>query len=260
MMCAISSSEQISTTSIGRSLLTWYCIIEDYYAFSTASHGFLPESWRKGRTNHDREELSSQMLKADETHITHDGRARLLNDLWLEYHAMVPSLTNITAELKILPSLSPEEKSKTSNRLLARLQSFPRNFANFTKSQQMLDILRYTVIKSPTLENWHTDGCPQLSFQLCKFEFPPAGLLSLVCNCVELLIRAIYLPVLSQPSSNESHLEKDIAESYAYDFCCTYPGLELSFQHGSPDHLLPCFLPLFTAAFCCPPPLRSAIP
>jgi hypothetical protein len=189
-----------------------------------------------------------------------DEKSRVLDELWNGYRVLAPGLTDIIAELKVLPSLDPLEKYKSETRLLAQLQIFQRNFAHFTESPKMLEALQFTVIQYPNI--YHGECCPPPSFQPYHFDYPPAGLLSLVCSCVELLVTAVYLPVLNKAESlpgqfNKSDLERDIAECYAYELCRIYAGLEISYGENNQDQLLPCFSPLFCAAFCCPPALRT---
>ena len=242
---------KISSTIIGKSLLNWYCVLEDYYAFSTTNRGPLPRAWRKER-HYQTSDRRRSIGGSDE-----NPKARVLNDLWQEYRAMVPDIIDVIAELKTLSSLDPVQKLTTEKRLLAQLQIFQRNFAFFTESSEFLNTLQFTVVESPP-SYLQAGGCPPAPFRSYQFDYPPAGLLNLVCNCVELIVRGVYLPVLNHSFSDplKVNLEKDVTESYAYEVCQAYAGLEVSFQNNQ-DQMIPCFSPLFTAAFCCPPRLRT---
>jgi hypothetical protein len=260
-MRSTSSPLKIVATSIGKSLLSWYCILEDYYAFSTTSRGLLPKAWRKKRRYPS--QMTDTRLGRSIQCSDENNKARVLDDLWQEYRAMVPELIDVIAELKILPSLDPVEKATSQNRLLAQLRIFQRNFSIFTESSELLNALQFTIMETPP-SDWHAApayGGPPPPFQPYQFDYPPAGLLSLVCNCVEVLVRGVYLPILSSSLSppndpQQAKLEKDITECYAYELCQAYAGLEISFQNNQ-DELIPCFSPLFSTAFCCPPGLRT---
>lgn len=248
MIRSVSTPTKLCSTTLGQSLLSWYCIAEDHYCFSSAMDTLLPRLWRSELVRA-REGRSKVVLSGDE------HKAALLNDLWQEYHDLLTGYFAILAGLRPLTMLTGDERLKAEDHLRSQLSLFYREFQQFTESARMLEILQLaeTIETSPS---FHSSCCPTPPFQSTCFEYPPAGNLRLVCLCVEVMITSIISPVLKPITKSKTPLEKDVAEYHAYEMCRAFAGIEVT-NSRDPDFLLPCYSALSTAAFSCPKEIRK---
>src|SRR5271169_5983056 len=102
IMQRFSTPFQLCSTVLGRALLEWYCIFEDYYCFVTAERSMLPKSWRDANCQVRRK------LAEDEYHrlSIEERRGRLLDDLWPEFYYRVTHLSDILARVSEVKRLN----------------------------------------------------------------------------------------------------------------------------------------------------------
>jgi hypothetical protein len=245
---------QHCSTTVGRSLLEWYCGIEDYCCFLGAYRALLPAEWR-------RENVRIRQLLAHEEYprITPEERKpRLLDDLWPQLYALVPVLGDVLATVPLLKTLEGSERFKVAAHLTAELRQFMRDFRGFLKSPHVVEI--FLPASSPQLFSCHNhvDCCPSPPFNPDLFHFPPAGIFKVILQCLETYIRASLYPLLRMELEFDDvilELEDEGAAFYSVEVCRTFAGLEHQYSNN-PEVIVPCFSPLVIAGLSCPPHLR----
>lgn len=186
-----------------------------------------------------------------------ERQAELLDDQWAKLFTVIPDLVDILASIPQLVSIEGSQYSETVSQLQLQLESFRKEFLRFTQSPPVLEVLR--VAKHPTQENsYHSTCCPPLPFTPHHFQYPPAAHLQLVFLCTQIYMQTVLYPVLRpkvEPDPRNKDMEDENAEHSAYELCRTFAGLEYVFGEDQ-DEFLPCFSPLVTAGFSCPPNIR----
>ena len=244
---------QYSSTALGRSLLGWYCIIEDYCCLLSAYKPLLPEEWREQNVR-----IRKILAREDYPRLsTNERKPRLLDDLWAQLLALVSPLIYVVAEIPLLNNLEGAERSKTAIQLGAKLRQFEIDFMAFIKSRHALEVLEqssYTISQSH-----HSACCPPLPYAPLVLQYPPAAIFQVVIYSIINYINAlVYPPLYARIDSNQEAMgfEGEDFTFYCIEICRTFAGIEDSY-HNNPDALFPCFSPMsLTAALTCPPNLR----
>lgn len=143
-----------------------------------------------------------------------------------------------------IPTLKKDRTPLAVARLELGLDIFQDELERFTQSPEVAEILQLS--PSFVVSSTHAECCPPLPFIPYVLQFPPAGYLRLY-----LFALRNYLHIFVEPSLRDKPIEAD--ESYAYEVCRTFAGIELSFDK---DALLPCFSTMCLAGLSCPSNVR----
>ena len=238
---------KMCSTALGRSLLEWYCMLEDHCAFGSAAAVLLPKYWRHEncRTRRKLAETGSPRLSNAER------RERLLDDLWPQFYSKV---TNIADVLTGLPSLKDLDSSGRSNAILdlrTQLDMVRQDFRDFARSAHVMDILQPS--EHPINFICQESLCCHLvpdGFAPHFLQFPAAATFRMAILSVQIYIRSVIYPLLC-----DEEFEDNDGRFDAYELCQTFAGLECV-SGGNQDDLLPTYGFFITAGMDCPPELR----
>ena len=165
------------STALGRSLLEWYCNIEDHCCLLLASKCLLPKTWRLENIRV-RQELTLDELP----HLSRDERkARLLDDLWQETWAIVPHMADVLATIPTLKAMNGPKLLDVELQIKMDMLYIQNRLKELTDSARVSDFLTLTEI-GVTYQTRHSQCCPPLPFSACALEFAPAGILRLLSS------------------------------------------------------------------------------
>ena len=253
-MQKFSDPVQRCSTVVGRVLLEWYCGVEDYCCFLGAYKTLLPAEWR-------RENVRIRQILAHEEYPRippEERKARLLDDLWPQLWALVPTLGDVLATIPLLKTLEGRERFELAAHLTGELRQFQSDFTGFLKSPHVLEVLQPALPAHSSFVSKHDNCCPRLPFIPALFQFVPAGIFQLVLYSIQTYVRATLYPTLRATFEFDNviaELEDEDATFYVVEVCRTFAGIEC--QHANnPDVIFPCFSPLIVASLPCPPSLR----
>lgn len=238
---------ELCSTPIGRSLLEWFCAVEDYCCFLAAYKCLLPRTWRAENLRKRTEiaERDYPLLSEEER------RARLLDDVWARFLVLVPRLADVLAGIIPLKSMEGKERSDEASRLQSELKAFDKDLRDLMKLPHVLEVLQIAPLPNP-FRNKHAACCPPLPFVPHILLCPPAGFFRLVVLSIEAYSQAVLLPPLQKEIPGEvAGREGEDAPYFAIEMCRTFAGLEYSLG-DDPDALLPCFSALVLATATCP--------
>ena len=170
---------------VGRSLLEWYCGVEDYCCYIAAYRALLPAEWR-----HANRRIRQQLAHEEYPHLAPSERkARLLDDLWPQLWALAPPLGEIIASVPVLKSLGGPERLELASHLEAELRKFDSDFMGFIQSAHVQEVFQPAT--SSFVSSSHATCCPPFPYTPRFFQFRPAGILQIVLQCVQTYIRAV---------------------------------------------------------------------
>jgi hypothetical protein len=254
-MQRFSNPVQHCSTPIGRSLLEWYCSVEDYCCFLAAYKALLPAEWR-------RENVRIRQVLAHEEYPRlppDEHRPRLLDDLWAQFWALLPALGSVLATIPLLKNLEERERIEVAVLLFGELRQFQRDFVGFLQSPHVLEILQPAPSSPLSFDHNHDHCCPPLAVVPDLFQYPPAGIFQLVLQCIQTYTRAILYPTL-RAALGFNHvimeLEDEDAAFFSVELCRTFAGVECQ-NADNPEVIFQCFSPLIISALTCPPSLRK---
>lgn len=239
---------KMCSTTLGRSLLEWYCMFEDHCAFGSAAAVLLPKYWR-----HENCRTRRKLADTESPRVSNaERRKRLLDDLWPQFYSKV---TNIADVLTGLPSLRDLDSSSRSNAiydLKTQLEMVRQDFKDFVQSPDVIDILQPS--EHPSDFVCKESLCCHLApddFAPHFLQFPAAANFRLIILSVQIYIRSVIYPLLC-----DEEFEDNDGRFDAYELCQTFAGLECV-SGGNLDDLLPSFGLLITAGLDCPLELRT---
>jgi hypothetical protein len=244
---------QYSCTPLGRSLLGWYCILEDYCCLLSAYTPLLPDEWREQNVR-----IRQILAREDYPRLsTNERKPRLLDDLWAQLFSLVSPLIYVVAGIPLLKNLEGEERSKAAVQLEAKLKRFETDFMAFAKSRHALEVLEPS---THTISPYHHSRCcPPFPYAPIVLQYPPAGIFQMVIYCTITYINSLVYPSIhARIDSNQKAkvLKVEDGTFYCIETCRTFAGIEYSY-YDDPDALFPCFSPMsLAAAMTCPPSLR----
>src|SRR5436190_21299948 len=91
IMQRCSDPVKLCSSALGRSLLEWYCVFEDYCCFGSAVSTFLPKKWRYENCR-----IRENLSEVEYPRLSNaERRERLLDDLWAQFYSKVMKLTDI---------------------------------------------------------------------------------------------------------------------------------------------------------------------
>src|SRR5271154_3633240 len=253
-MQKFSDPMQHCSTPVDRSILEWFCNVEDYCCFLGAYKALLPVEYRGENVR-----IRQLLAHKEYPHLAPSERKpRLLDDLWPQWWAMVSRLSDVLATMPLLKTMNRPERSATASHLRTELYQFNREFTGFLTSPYVVELLQPGPY-SEALETKHQNCCPSLSFAPKVFQFPPAGLFHIVVQSIQCYIRSTLYPSLRAELDFQQsipELEAKSASHFSVEICRTFAGVEYSFPDRSADVIFACFSSLVMAALTCPPELR----
>ena len=241
------------SSAVGRFLLEWYCSCESYCCFPAVYKGLLPREWRE-------ENIRIRQTLAIEEYpflSPKNRKPRLLDDLWPQLWGLTSTLNDILARVPQLKTMKGRQRKVITANLESEFQRFYRDFVSFINSSLVIEVLQplYSLDKTASK---HATCCPIPPFVPRYFEYPPAGVLHLLIQCLKTWMRFTLHPSLRSEPDFELEvldLEDQDAESYSFELCRTFAGIERQFD-DNPAVLFPCFVPMTMAAVTCPPNVR----
>ena len=248
-MKVFSNPTELSSTSLGRSLLEWYCIFEDYYCFVCPAKSLLPESWRRENC-----QIRQKLAQTEYQYLSkNEYRERLLDDIWPQLYSRTPKLSNVAARIPLLKTRDVIRRSELLDDLRSKLKRFNKDFNEFAQSPDVLELLQAT--ERPVMSRSNYPHCclqrAPRGFTPHHLQYPPAGHLRLVILSIQTYTRSVLYPLVCG-----EQFENNDGGNDAYELCRTFAGLEHAFGNDQ-DSLLPCFSFLVVAGFVCPPELRK---
>src|SRR5579862_4190589 len=246
-MQKVTDPVQLCSTTIGRSLLEWFSLIEDYCCFLAAYRCLLPITWREENVRKRAEiALRDYPLLARE-----ERKPRILDDVWQQYLAVVPRLADILVGVVSLKEMEKEERAMKAARLEADLRAFDKDIRALLKRPHVLEVLQIAPLPI-SFRNKHASCCPPLPFVPNILQYPPAGFFRQIFLAVQAYTRAVLQPPLRSANPLEAtEMEGEDLSYFSLEMCRTFAGLEYSLG-DYPDALLPCFSSLVLATATCP--------
>jgi|SRR5277367_1631656 len=253
-MQKFSDPVQHCSTPIDRSILEWFCNVEDYCCFLGAYKALLPVEYR-------RENVRIRQILAQKEYpylALSERKARLLDDLWPQLWALSPRLSDVLGTMPLLKTMDRPERSETASHLKSELSLFNYELTGFLGSSHVIELLQpgpYNEI----LENKHKACCPTLPFVPNVFLFPPAGLFNIAIQSLQCYIRSTVYPSLRAELDflqSIPKLEEKDASYFSVEICRTFAGVEYSFPDRNADVIFSCFSTMVMAALTCPSDLR----
>jgi hypothetical protein len=243
---------RLCSTPIGRSLLEWYCGVEDYCCSLAAYSPLIGPEWRM-----ENKRIRQQLAHEEYPHLAPiDRKPRLLDDLWPQLLALTPALVAVVAVIPIMQQkVEPEQRPRVAAQLMAELQRFVLDLRGFLESSHVIEVLQ-PERRAKAVCSQHDDCCPIPHFKPTLLQFPAASIFLCRLQCIQAYIRGIVYPALRAEFDDViPELEDHDASYYSAEVCRAYAGTELQFS-DQPDVILACFAPLVMAAKSCPPPMR----
>ena len=251
-MQTFSYPEQHCGTAIGRSLLGWYCSIEDFCCFTAAYKAPLPIAWRRANVRI-RQELANQEYPCLSSA---ERMPRLLDDLWPQLWALDPILGDIQAGMLLLRTSTGQSRLDVASRLEAELNQLIKDLMGFLNSPHVLEVLRpASTVPVPSM---HSTCCPTPSFHPYVPQFLPAGNLRIILHGILAYLKGVLYPFVLTSLDlvpNDEIIEDHNPSFHSLELCRTFAGVESAVE-SNPDVLFPCFHALVSAAITCPSSLR----
>ena len=246
-----------SSTPLGRSLLQWYLHLEDNCTLALACKPQLSSEWRKANI-----QIRRQLAEQDYPRLVKEERsARLLDDLWPEFWALGPYLSETFSKIPRLKSLQGLDRTLLLKELGDKLITFQTELENLIRSSRVQEILELSDSPSiPSHDSTHTDCCPSFPIEsagsIYNFRFPPAGQFQIHFLVFRIYLRIIlYTPLREAGLPKIASMDDNYEELNAAEMCRTYAGIEASFGDNM-DLMLPSLYALIMAGFSCPRYLR----
>ena len=242
---------QLCSTPIGRSLLEWYCGVEDYCCSLAAYHALLNPEWRM-----ENKRFRQQLAHEEYPNLPpSDRKPRLLDDLWPQLRALTPAMASVLAMIPLMQKLEPDQRPRVAAQLIGELRRFVLDLKGFLESSHVIEVLQAEQTARPICSQ-HEDCCPAPPFKPTLLQFPAAGIFLCRLQCLQSYVRGIVYPALRAEFEDViPELEDHDATYYSAEVCKAYAGTELQFG-DRPDIILACFPAMVIAARSCPPPMR----
>ena len=241
---------QFSSTVTGRALLEWYMQIEDYCCFLGAYKLLLPTEWREENIR------IRKVLAGDYSHIPkEDRKPRILDDVWPQFLAIVPGLSDILYEIPKLKEKEGKVRAEAAQQLELELRRWEEEIDHFVNLPHVQEILEPAEFPPLSIIR-HAFCCPQPPFVPHYTAYPPAGVFRMVIRSLKCYIRALMLPSIREAMGPKMERSDEEASQFSLEACRTFAGLEDTLVDGDPDVLLPLFAPLILATTTCPADCR----
>ena len=252
-MLRCSDPVRLCSTVIGRFLLGWYCSCEDYCCLRSAYGMLLPSQWRRENAN-----IRQKLAIAEYPRLApKDRKPRLLEDSWVELWNLMPRVLDILGTVPHLKTMKHQRRAQMAVFLQSKFQEFYRDLIDFINSPSVVEVFQPLSPLSMTPSK-HSDCCPEPPFTPHFFQYPPAGILHLLIQCLKTWLRFTLYPTLHVELEFElkvADLQDRDVSSYSFELCRTFAGIEHQFAHNTAV-ILPCFVPMVMAAVSCSPDIR----
>lgn len=243
------------STSLGRSLLGWYCTFEDYVCFSATYEPQLPTVWR-----YENHRIRTELAQTEYPLLSEDERKpRVLDDIWGKYWIYTPILSDVIIQIPKLRTVETQDRPAAAAKMEASMRDFHQRLEDIFDTPEVKEVLQ-TITPNGPIRSRHTKCCPKPPFEPIYLEFPTAGYFRMIATGCQIYIRAIVHPALKDALAIEGRQVEDLGGATVTDLadilCRTFAGLEIAFA-DNPDALLPCFAGLVLAAMGCQPAYRD---
>lgn len=244
---------QFCSTVVGRCLLEWYIQIEDYCCMLGAYRFLLPLSWRDENVR-----IRNQIARHDYPRLSGQKRkARILDDVWPQFFAFMPKISDVVHKVPGLKSLVGKYKTETALELDRNIQSFQQTIGDYLKLPNVQEVLQPAQLPNPYISK-HASCCPPFPFVPYVMQFPPAGIFRMVTMTINCYIYAVIYPSIQKASTvvdERIQSEGKDLSYYSIEVCRIFAGLEDTLGKG-PDSLIPLFTQLVLVTPFCPSELR----
>jgi hypothetical protein len=242
---------QFNSTVVGRALLECYMQVEDYCCSLCECKALLPPIWRDENVR-ERERLAGDYSQIS----TKERKACILDDVWAQYRAKVPALTDIIHRIAELKEKDGEVRIDTARQLELKLRLWEEDLDHFFALPHVQEILE-PAESPPAYLARHVACCPQPPFVPHYMQYPPAGMFLMGFLSVKCCIRTLMLPSIRQSLGSQFEQMDKEASRFAEESCRVFAGLEETLDDGNPDALLPLFSSLVVATSTCPQYCRN---
>jgi len=224
--------------------------VEDYSCFLGAYRLVLPPEWR------DEDIRVRAAISGDYSHVPpRERKARILDDIWVQFLAMVPRLSDILCDIPELQKKEADERAEAARKLELDLRLWEEEIDHFVQTRFVVEVLEPAESPPPFLSR-HAVCCPQPPFIPHYLQYPPAGIFHLTISSLKCYIRQLMLPSIREALGTTLEKTDEEASEFSVESCRAFAGLEETLGDGDPDVLLPLFASLVLAASTCPPECR----
>ena len=225
--------------------------VEDYCCGLGAYKVLLPLIWRVENIR------ERERLAGDYSQISmKERKARILDDVWAQYRAKVPALTDIRHGIAELKEKDGEVRTDTARQLELKLRLCEEDLDHFFALPHVLEILEPAEFP-PAYLTRHVACCPQPPFVPHYMQYPPAGMFRMGHLALKCHIRTVMLPSIRGALGSQLEQIDEEASRFAEESCRVFAGLEETLDDGNPDALLPLFSSLVVATSMCPQYCRN---
>ena len=242
---------EFNSTVVGRALLDCYMQVEDYCCGLCGSKALLPLIWRVENIR-ERERLAGDYSQIS----TKERKARILDDVWAQYRAKVPALTDIRHGIAELKEKDGEVRTDVARQLELKLRLFEEDIDHFFVLPHVMEILEPAEFPPVYLAR-HVACCPQPPFVPHYMQYPPAGMFRMGHLAVKCCIRTLMVSSIREALGSQLDQIDEEASRFAEESCRVFAGLEETLDDGNPDALLPLFSSLVVAKSMCPQYCRN---
>ena len=252
-----STPRRYCSALIGRLLLEWYSLLEDYSCLLLGHAPFLPQEWRF-------EDVFARQLAAAlefRSPDSADYHVLVLDDLLPQLLAIQTRIVTIFSEIPGLKKMNDIDAAQVAARLATQLWSFDQDVKEFYENTVQSGIFQ---LIDPVVDfsSAHEHCCPPFPSTPSVLRFPLAVHLRVMCLAVRIHARMITYPplrtiLLSSPVYTEYSWDEETAFDMADEICRTFAGLEHTTNNPNDDFLY--FPQLVAAGFACSPKFRTWI-
>jgi hypothetical protein len=237
------------SSSIGRSLLDWYRVYEDYCCLVAAYNRPLPPTWLNANV-----QIRQQLAHIEYPRLASIYRqSRLLDDLWPQYWAISNGFTDIQQMIISLETLKGEPRFRVITHIQTGLGRIIKELTGFINSPHVVEVFR----PSSTVPILSTNPPPPFVPYVCQF--PPAGYLRTVLHASLVFVRYVIYPAFLSKIDHSPvivGIEEPEPDFHCVEICRSFAGMEYTFANN-PVLLFPCWPAMVLAATKCPPYLRG---
>ena len=220
--------------------------VEDYCCFLGAYKLLLPPIWRDENIR-ERERLAGDYSQFS----TKERKARILDDVWAQFLAKVPALSDILYGITELKAKDGKARTEAAQQLELELRLWEEDIDHFFAFPHVREILEPAEFP-PAYLTRHVACCPQPPFVPLYTQYPPAGMFRMCISSLKCYIRALMLPSILEALGSRIERIDEEAIGFAEESCRVFAGLEETLGDGDPDALLPLFSSLVLATSTCP--------
>lgn len=171
-------------SALGRSLLEWFWNLEDACALNLYRPLILPTPWRDRALQIRRESMKTEypLLHrfSPDIHL-----ARLLDHMWHDTWAIIPTLNEATLTVISLPRLHPKQRSDSVDALKKNITFIWESLTTIKESPVWSTLFGTTEVGLDSYSKLHSGCCPRPPFSsLLKYSYPSAAILDLMITSI----------------------------------------------------------------------------